>query len=94
MSSETFWQFRMQSDLIFAFTASWFALDSTWSPSRERGPVWDAPGLRKKSTKADPVDALINKVTYLKASVRVKDGASNSGIKRQFGRASVRCLGD
>ena len=36
------------------------------------------PGLRKKLDKARPVDALVHKVEYLKASVRAQGGASVS----------------
>ena len=48
------------------------------------------PGLRKKLDKADPVDALVHKVEYLKASVRAKVEHAFRVIKRQFGCMKVR----
>ena len=51
------------------------------------------PGLRKKLDKTDPVDALVNKVEYLKASVRAKVEHPFRVIKRQFGYVKVRYRG-
>ena len=51
------------------------------------------PGLRKKLDKADPVDALVHKVEYLKASVRAKVEHPFRVIKRQFGYVKVRYRG-
>ena len=51
------------------------------------------PGLRKKLDKARPVDALIHKVEYLKASVRAKVEHPFRVIKRQFGYVKVRYRG-
>ena len=51
------------------------------------------PGLRKKLDKARPVDALIHKVEYLKASVRAKVEHPAQVIKRQFGYVKVRYRG-
>ena len=51
------------------------------------------PGLRKKLDKTDPVDALIHKVEYLKASVRAKVEHPFRVIKRQFGYVKVRYRG-
>ena len=51
------------------------------------------PGLRKKLVKTDPVDALVNKVEYLKASVRAKVEHPAQVIKRHFGYVKVRYRG-
>jgi len=51
------------------------------------------PGKRRKLDKADPVDALVNKVEYLKASVRAKVEHPFRVIKRQFGYVKVRYRG-
>ena len=50
-------------------------------------------GLRKKLDKARPVDALVNQVEYLKASVRAKVEHPFRVIKRQFGYVKVRYRG-
>ena len=51
------------------------------------------PGLRRKLDKARPVDALVHKVEYLKASVRAKVEHPFRVIKRQFGYVKVRYRG-
>jgi len=51
------------------------------------------PGKRRKLDKANPVDALVNKVEYLKASVRAKVEHPFRVIKRQFGYVKVRYRG-
>jgi IS5 family transposase len=51
------------------------------------------PGLRKKLDKANPVDALVNKIEYLKASVRAKVEHPFRVVKRQFGYVKVRYRG-
>ena len=51
------------------------------------------PGLRKKLNKADPVDALVHKVEYPKASVRAKVEHPFRVIKCQFGYVKVRYRG-
>ena len=51
------------------------------------------PGLRKKLDKTDPVDALVNKVQYLKVSARAKVEHPFRLIKREFGYVRVRYRG-
>ena len=51
------------------------------------------PGLHKNLDKADPVDALVNKIEYLKARVRAKVEHPFRVIKRQFGYVKVRYRG-
>lgn len=51
------------------------------------------PGLRKQLDKAHPVDALVNKIEYLKASMRAKVEHPFRVIKRQFGHLKVRYRG-
>ena len=50
-------------------------------------------GLRKKLDKVQPVDALVNQVEYLKASVRAKVEHPFRVIRRQFGYVKVRYRG-
>ena len=51
------------------------------------------PGLRKLLDKADPMDALTDKVERIKASIRAKVEHPFRVIKRQFGHVKVRYRG-
>ena len=51
------------------------------------------PGLHKKLDKTNPIDALVNKVEHLKASIRAKVEHPFRVTKRQFGFVKVRYRG-
>jgi IS5 family transposase len=51
------------------------------------------PGKRKALDKATPMGAVLDKLEYLKASIRAKVAHPFRVIKRQFGHVKVRYRG-
>jgi IS5 family transposase len=65
-------------------------------PDAKAGVKWHVamrPGLRKLLDKANPLDALTEKVERIKASIRAKVEHPFRVIKRQFGHVKVRYRG-
>lgn len=79
-------------EVVFAGagSAGYQGAEKRKEPTGVRWQVAMRPGKRSALDKADVVDALVDKVEQLKASVRAKVEHALSVVKRQFGYVRVR----